>query len=145
MTLTTANILPCVSFQMFVIRAFDLWSSIYILLRNGKPLVAVIFNDAFNYGCFYNFWLHFIPIHHAWISGCYIFFLNYSRITVALEFGAPLSWCSDIVICWILWFGGEVVNTFPVETWSLYWIINPYFGHVVIVVSLIVTEVTTFW
>jgi hypothetical protein len=28
------------------------------LLRNGEPLVVVIFNGAFNYGCFYIFWLH---------------------------------------------------------------------------------------
>ena len=31
------------------------------LLRNGKPLVAVILNGAFNYGCFNIFLLQFFP------------------------------------------------------------------------------------
>ena len=53
-------------------------------------MVAFIFS-----GC------NFFFIHHAWFSGCFIFSLNYSRITVALEFAASLSWCSDIDIYWL--------------------------------------------
>ena len=130
---------------------FDEMFSGAFLLRNGEPLVVVIFNGAFNYGCFYIFWLHFSLIHHAWILGCFIFFLNYSRITVALEFAASLSWCSDIDIYWLLWFGGEVDNTFYLFviffSWNLKFVLdyNLYLFHIVIVVSMIVTEVTTFW
>ena len=93
------------------------------LLRNGEPLVVVIFNGAFNYGCFYifrlpfvssimpNFWgVLYFPLQSRWLLILARHFLDVQILIFIGFFDLEVNLIILSICC----------DFFLVETWSFY-------------------------